>query len=251
VPVDSIIGSTTDTATTPEKPVQQGPVIFNNGNIGGVSSGPTSPTTFTLDRAYMITLIQNYHYFSGGAAPGTISLKDQSGRTYGPWQAKGLPGQGGVKNAYWDVNPNITLQPGTYTVIDSNPKTWSQNSESKGRGFTRVEGYPAGGGGVVQPETPVSGGGMTVTLHNASRENVHLYEKGGSPSPSNRLTPGQRVTVSAKIKSGWIEFCAGRSGKDIECAKKGVDADYAGYTYTVKFDESNPYNKVLITKGLK
>ena len=122
----------------------KGQVIFNNGNIAGVYNNPTRPTTFIVNQPHVITLIQNYHWNNArGSTPGTIALRDQSGRTYGPWQAKGSPGQGGVPNAYWTVYPNITLPAGTYTVIDSEPSTWAQNSGSNGAGFTRVEGYPA------------------------------------------------------------------------------------------------------------
>ena len=35
---------------------------------------------------------------------------------------------------------NVTVPAGTYSVVDSNPATWSQNAFSGGRGFTRVFG---------------------------------------------------------------------------------------------------------------
>ncbi len=75
---------------------QAGPssVSFENGNIGGVSNGPTQPTTFTLNEPRILTLIQNYHWNSArGAAPGTIALRGSDGRSYGPWQTAGTPGQ--------------------------------------------------------------------------------------------------------------------------------------------------------------
>jgi len=112
--------------------------VFDNGNIGGVSSGPPNPTLFTFTRATIITRIENYHYFNGGKKPGTIGLRSNSGKIYGPWQAYGLIGQGGVQNAYWAVLPNIEVPAGTYTVIDSDPSTWSYNSQSKGCGFTTI-----------------------------------------------------------------------------------------------------------------
>jgi hypothetical protein len=43
----------------------------------------------------------------------------------------------------------IILPAGTYTVVDSNPATWSQNGNSRGKGFTAISGSPAG------PVTPV------------------------------------------------------------------------------------------------
>lgn len=117
-------------------------VIFDNGNISGVQSGPTNPTTFTIDSAYVITNIVDYHYFNNGTLPGTISLKHSDGTVYGPWQTAGLLGQGGVQNAYWNVSPNTTIKPGTYTIVDSDSKTWSHNSGSGYKGFSIVKGYP-------------------------------------------------------------------------------------------------------------
>jgi hypothetical protein len=83
-----------------------------------------------------VTLITTYHWNDAqGAAPGTIGLKDANGKLYGPWPASGTPGQGGVPNAYWTVNPNIVIPAGTYTVIDSDPDTWAQNDETGGAGM--------------------------------------------------------------------------------------------------------------------
>jgi hypothetical protein len=112
--------------------------IFYNGNIGGVSNGPTNPTTFTIDKELLITSIMNYHYFNQGALPGTISLQHSDGTVYGPWQTWGIVGQGGVINAYWVFYPLVKIKPGTYTVIDSDPSTWSHNYESGYAGFTWI-----------------------------------------------------------------------------------------------------------------
>ncbi len=120
-------------------------VIFEVGNIYGVGNGPSSTTTFSLTRPYMITLVQTYHWNSGKGTtrPGTIGFRDERGKVYGPWTAEGLPGQGGVRNAYWQLNPNAVLPAGTYTILDSDPATWSQNSQSGGRGFVLIKGYPS------------------------------------------------------------------------------------------------------------
>jgi hypothetical protein len=120
-------------------------VSFDNGNIGGVDNGPRQPTTFSLNEARILSLIQNYHWNSGrGKPPGSIALSDAQGRRYGPWTAAGSPGQGGVPNAYWTAKPMVLLPAGTYTVVDSDPPSWSHNGQSGYRGFTRVETLPAG-----------------------------------------------------------------------------------------------------------
>jgi hypothetical protein len=62
-------------------------------------------------------------------------LRASDGTPYGPWQATGEPGQGGVPDAAWVVRPNIVIPPGTYTVLDSDPSTWAQNQETGGAGM--------------------------------------------------------------------------------------------------------------------
>lgn len=256
VRLERVSTSTSGTVSTSTQTIK-GQLIFNNGNIAGVFNNPPIPTTFTINQPHVITLIQNYHWNNArGATPGTIALRDQSGRTYGPWQAEGSPGQGGVPNAYWNVYPNVTLPAGTYTVIDSDPSTWSQNSGSNGAGFTRIEGYP------VSAQTNITGGtssgGVTssrtiqVRLKNNSNQNVHLYPEGDFPSPNNRITPGETRTVNIPIPSdGFLRFCAGRNGQTIQCNKKAMDPNDQSRTYTVIFDETNPFNKVIIQTGLR
>jgi hypothetical protein len=48
-----------------------------------------------------MTKIGTYYYNIGnGATPGTIGLKDQNGKIWGPWQAKG---QGSVPTIGWYI----------------------------------------------------------------------------------------------------------------------------------------------------
>jgi hypothetical protein len=115
--------------------------IFYNWNVGGVSNGPSYDTTFSISEPMMITSINNYHYFNYGALPGTIALRHSDGTVYGPWETNGGTGQGGVPNAYWVAEPNVVIKAGDYTVIDSDPSTWSQNSGSGYEGFSWVQGY--------------------------------------------------------------------------------------------------------------
>jgi hypothetical protein len=137
-------------ATGPPPPPQQGlpsisdPVIYTNGNIAGVQNNPTRETAFAIDTAHRVTFIYTYHYFNNGKLPGTIALRHSDGTVYGPWQSEGALGQGGVRNAYWFVRPNVEIKPGGYTVIDSDRATWSQNSGSSGAGFVELRGIKTG-----------------------------------------------------------------------------------------------------------
>jgi len=119
-------------------------VLFDNGNAYGVESGPSAPTVFALREPAVVARITTYHWNSGrGATPGTIGLRGADGTTYGPWPTRGGVGQGGVVNAYWSCEPGIRLEPGTYTIVDSDPATWARNAPSGQLGIARVVGHAA------------------------------------------------------------------------------------------------------------
>jgi len=152
------------------KPAAIPQLIFEIGNVGGVDNGPRQPSTFTLNEARTLSLIQTYHWNSArGMSPGTIALSNAQGQRFGPWQASGSPGQGGVPNAYWTARPMATLPAGTYTVVDSHPASWAHNAQSGYRGFVRVEGYAATG--AAAGTQPAQGGatGMERKLDDALR----------------------------------------------------------------------------------
>ena len=116
-------------------------VIFTNVNAAPVQSNPSSATKFSLKSSSVIKTITDYHFNNGrGAEPGTITLRDATGRTAGPWQATGTPGADGVANENWTVSVNMHLPKGDYTIIDSEPSTWSRNSQSGNQGFSTVTG---------------------------------------------------------------------------------------------------------------
>jgi len=134
VPALSACSSTTGSGAATTATVET--EIYSNNNIAGVLNSPTGgPTTFTISDNYRVTLLTDYHWNNGQGAPaGTIGLKDSSGKIIGTWPVTVSSG------VYWDVKPNINIGPGTYTVIDSDPSTWAQNSQSDYKGITVVKG---------------------------------------------------------------------------------------------------------------
>ena len=236
--------------------------VLNNGNIYGVSNGPTSPTAFKVTGKWVLTYIQTYHWNNAtGMSPGYISLTESSGTKYGPWRATGLPGQGGVRNAYWEVRPNVVLPPGTYTIVDSSPATWSQNSQSGGKGFAVVKGYFAGSaqtsvGGTSTPtptpskppSTSVGNQSVTAIIENRSNMATHIFTAGESFGPGNKFAPGEKREVRVLSDfSGRIQFAAGRNGKVITTKVwAGTGGDASRYPRVI-FDGS----QLLITTGLR
>jgi len=113
-------------------------ILFNNYNPDSVQSDPTADATFVVTETRHITYIDTYHYLIGNTPVGTIALRHSDNTLYGPWPAIGLYG-GGIINGMWVCYPNVDIKPGTYTVVDSSPSTWSTNGGSGNQGFARVE----------------------------------------------------------------------------------------------------------------
>lgn len=127
--------------------------IFDSWNGGSVDNNPTSGASFTISEPHLITYIDTYHYNSGQgvSAGGTISLKRDDGEIFGPWTVTAESGSGAA-NAWWKCLPYVVIPAGTYTIIDSEPETWSTNTESNGCGFSKVEGHPEYSVSVSEPD---------------------------------------------------------------------------------------------------
>ena len=177
-------------------------LISDTMNSSVVSNGPTVPTTFSINSPHLVTEIFNYHWNSKqGSTPGTIGLQDQNGKMYGPWQAVGTPGQGGVPNANWFVYPNIVIPTGTYTVIDSGPSTWSHNASSGGKGMGHIKATPhlektTGG----PKDTPVVKKG-TPAKSDCTESPAGVGAVGNIPGPSDATEAIVGVAVPGLIAS--------------------------------------------------
>ncbi len=203
---DSILGgdqaSTGQAEENKSTPKSEPIIVLNSNNTGSVHNGPTVPTTFTINATNLLTYIQDYHWNNGqGLTPGTIGLKDQNGVIYGPWQAVGKPGQGGVVNAYWEVDPNVLIPAGTYTIIDSDSSTWSCNSGSEGRGMSLVKSTPDftapsdtadKSGGILDNVFGSTGSGRTETQ-------AGIGSVGNIPGPATSTQAVVGVTVPGLI----------------------------------------------------
>jgi hypothetical protein len=132
--------------------------IFDNSNGGGVLNGGKPPTFSTKGATYCLTQIVTYHLNNGhGSTPGSVGIASPTMSASAT--ARGSAGQGGAPNVDWTgtFTRPVTID-GTYTCTDSDPKTWSQNPQSGGKGFCIVYGKaaPTGGGATTTTKvTPV------------------------------------------------------------------------------------------------
>jgi hypothetical protein len=116
-------------------------VLHSSNNPQAVANGPTSVTTFTLKRPATVSYLMTYHWNGGrGDKPGRIALRHEDGTLYGPWQTTGRRAGGRVHITYWECFPLLLLKAGTYTVLDSNPATWSHNAASGNAGIVELRG---------------------------------------------------------------------------------------------------------------
>ena len=143
-------------------------------NKGSVRNGPTKPVAIELPAPIIVQSIQTYHWNNGrGQRPGTIAIRSAAGATYGPWRAIGKPGQGGVRNAYWFVDPGVVLPAGSYVLVDSSPKTWATNEAAGNRGFVvmRYQQLAAVPSASAAPASPDDGpGAETMAERSAPQE---------------------------------------------------------------------------------
>jgi hypothetical protein len=131
--------------------------LFNNSNGGAVLNGGSPPTWLNGQNVH-VGQIETYHWNNGrGANPGTISIKSASGPMYGPFPVTPSSGQGGAPNVNWVANVNLTLPIGTYTILDSDPSTWSQNAQTRGVGFAIVRGDVTAAVPAPAPAQPTAG----------------------------------------------------------------------------------------------
>jgi len=99
---------------------------------------PAAATSFQIDE------ITTYHAQGGASAGKTISLLSSGGAVIGTFSVKVSAASPGFEN--WTATVNTQVVADTYTVSDSQPDTWAQNSTSGddtasgGKGFAVVTG---------------------------------------------------------------------------------------------------------------
>jgi hypothetical protein len=160
-----------------------GTAIFDSWNTGAVDNNPTCSPILTISKPHMITYIDTYHWNDGQGTTsgGSISLQNGDGKTFGPWPVEAKSASGAA-NAWWIARPNVVIPKGNYIIIDSQPETWSQNSESP-CGITKVEGYPV----EADPATEEGKGGQSES-NGTVRADIVI--DGQCDSPIEVLTSG-------------------------------------------------------------
>jgi hypothetical protein len=120
--------------------------------------------------------------------------------------------------------------------------------------LTGLTGTASGSG--VQSSEPGqrAGGGLTVMaeITNRSKQNAHVFVESETFSPTNRLAPGERRKVSVQMApNGTITFKAGRDGQVMATKRWDGEPGNPNRVPVVIFDDANPFDKLVVTTGLR
>jgi hypothetical protein len=194
-----------------------------------VQNGASAPSVFTTTTAWHVVEVWTYHWNDGqGSTPGTIGIKDlATGKVYGPWQASGGQGQGGVPNAAWVASVSFDLPAGRYQFLDSNPSTWSQNAETGHQGMAWIMATPAQATSTptTQPAARTDWAGawetewgtMTLTQNGSAVTGTYTHDDGriaGTVSGDTFTgTWNEAPTRSPPADAGDVEFTIAPDGR--------------------------------------
>ena len=186
-----------------------------------------------IEKECVVTSIMTYHYFNGGALPGTIMLFSESGEQWGPFQAQGVDGQGDVKNAYWvaDVG-EIRLSPGRYAIADSDQSTWSSNEASEYYGIAELRGYYPG------MSNPFGTGTNTGSDLQALQQKAENGDPEAQYTLGTMYYDGSGVTQDYQIAASWM-------GKAAEQGLAKAQT-FLGYLYETGEGVTQDYEKAVL-----
>lgn len=234
--------SVTGDAIPPQKPTTQ-----EVDNIEGVTNHPRYPTTFQFDKPVKLLYLRTYHWNNGqGKSPGSLGLRHSDGTLYGLWQSLGLPGYGGVQNANWVVNPNIPLIPGVYTVVDSDPETWSTNDKAGWVGFATIR---------TEPLEVVTG--TTSSTSSGSSQTTGVEYKVVIDNCNSSITSeGTNNTISVEFLNGNIVVEKISKTSIKECSSDAIFSiqsieNITGVNVTTTGDDGFYIDKIELYKGGK
>lgn len=194
--------------------------IFSNFNGDAVLNGGL-PSSFILEQSTYISEIRTYHWNEGiGTADSrSIKLIDQNGIVYGPWSTIGSDGLHennlSTANIYWIAYPNETLPMGTYTVMDSDPATWSSNPTSEGFGMFNV--YTKAYLGIYEALMDQNGPSYMLTANELGSKlrvtvSVSDIESNASTpavsTPVGPVTTAPSMNEAPRLTSDWIQDTA-------------------------------------------
>jgi hypothetical protein len=135
---------------------------------------------------------------------------------------------------------------------DGNSISVTVRSQSTSESWTARR---VGAGTAAQPAAPApaaSSGAVTAEITNRSRANAHIFLDGETFGSGNRFAPGESRRIKVALsRDGKVTFKAGRDGQVLATKTWAGDPAAPNRVPVVIFDDTNPYEKLVITTGLR
>jgi len=226
-------------AVTPPEPPRSFDGVYSGG-ISGAASGTIQMSV------------------TGERASGTINGTYQGDRFTGSWS-------GSVNKATGEVQGSLKGDVSGYAFTGSITGRITGTQANGAWNARNQYGNPTGtwqatrGGSTASTSTSsgagnASPGGTSVVaeITNRSKTSAHVFTEGETFSPSNRLTPGEKRKVSVQMApNGTVTFKAGRDGQVMATKRWDGDPGNPSRVPVVVFDDTNPYDKLIISTGLR
>jgi tetratricopeptide (TPR) repeat protein len=202
----------------------------------------------------------------------TFVISQTGGKVTGAYSIE-IPIQGGKETFGGKFEGTVSGNRATGAWRDAKEKegvgTFELVMASDGKSFSAIlsggdvtERYTAvraGGGSVpqssqspVQTSSQARSSSVNADITNKSGSSTHIFIQGESFGPANKFAPGERRRVQVQMAgNGAVTFVAGRDGKVITTKTWQGDPTNPGRTPTVVFDETNPFDKLVVSTALK
>lgn len=219
-------------------------VLFDNHNDMTAAAVPSSSTEFVLEEAALVAEVYTWHVPGAKnlSRAGTISIETPEGTVLGPWPAVAISYAPGMA-VLWRATPNTPLVAGSYTLLDSEPETWFQNTASGNAGFAQLLGrwFDTIGSETIGPEGgEFVGSGLRV-----------IIPPGSFPEPAtltaSRMDPHEEDALSPRYlldgfppEYGAVSMEIDLSGEHGESEDVQMRLAMEGYQYSTGRIEFNP-----------
>ena len=111
---------------------------------------------------------------------------------------------------------------------------------------------PTDTGGSAQSTVKAPVRTVTAEITNRSKTNAHVITEGENFGPGNKFAPGEKRKVPVTMRTdGTVVFKAGRDGTVMTTKAWRGDPNDTTRVPVVVFDDTNPFDKLTVTTGLR
>lgn len=183
-------------------------ILFDNTNLADVSAMPQQELYIEFQTPVKIDTITTEHIVTEETfSTHAITLTEESGSSYGPFQAHVVEDGGEGSTALFETDLRQEIPAGIYLVTDSSPETWANNVQSENAGFTIITGTMLPTGALQNISTTggaITAEGMSIeipagTLQETSSIQVSMDAPGYDGISARYVLSGEFPVASGEV----------------------------------------------------